>query len=351
MQTNKDVTRDDRETASLLDSSGACPYGFKRSESFDYTTYNRFIRDYIPVMMRRKRKWEVLLTKSRGVPEAGSKIKRFIRKGVPLEFRAQVWLSVSGAEGEINNKPNYYAEMLRAENDPDVLQRIELDVLRTFPENVHFQEEAEDTQVTPLRNVLAAYANHNPTVGYCQGMNFVTGILLLVTKNEEQSFWLLDSLIGHRVPSSYYSTGMEGLQTDHFVLHSLLLKRTPRLVGHLQQHQIDLQVVTSRWFICLFVDVLPIETLLRVWDCLFLEGEKILFRVAVTLAVNHQHDILSQPSFINTINAFKNIAKGYDVLNCHHFINEIFTIPGSFPQRRITEARAAYQSKRSPKSQ
>ena len=43
-----------------------------------------------------------------------------------------------------------------------------VDVLRTFPENVHFQEEAEDTQVTPLRNVLAAYANHNPTVGYCQ---------------------------------------------------------------------------------------------------------------------------------------------------------------------------------------
>jgi hypothetical protein len=30
-----------------------------------------------------------------------------------------------------------------------------------------------------LRNVLIAYATHNPTVGYCQSMNFLAGLLLL----------------------------------------------------------------------------------------------------------------------------------------------------------------------------
>ena len=33
-------------------------------------------------------------------------------------------------------------------------------------------------------------------------------------------------------------------------------------------------LVVSRWLLCLFVDVLPIETVLRIWDVLFNEGGK-----------------------------------------------------------------------------
>ena len=35
-------------------------------------------------------------------------------------------------------------------------------------------------------------------------------------------------------------------------------------------------LVVSRWLLCLFVDVLPIETVLRIWDVLFNEGEPTL---------------------------------------------------------------------------
>jgi len=31
-------------------------------------------------------------------------------------------------------------------------------------------------------------------------MNFVAGYLILITKNEEESFWLLDALIGRILP-------------------------------------------------------------------------------------------------------------------------------------------------------
>lgn len=33
-----------------------------------------------------------------------------------------------------------------------------------------------------------------------QGMNFIAGYLILITKNEEESFWLLDALIGRILP-------------------------------------------------------------------------------------------------------------------------------------------------------
>ena len=37
---------------------------------------------------------------------------------------------------------------------------------------------------------------HKPTVGYCQSMNYITGMLLLVLdKCEEDAFWVLVALI------------------------------------------------------------------------------------------------------------------------------------------------------------
>jgi hypothetical protein len=339
-------------------------YGFELPEDFDYKAYNSFLSKYTPVLSRRKKKWEALRTKSGRIPSTGRKIKRFIRKGIPRDFRAEVWMSVSGAEWKMIDKPDYYEEMLKKPNDPDVLQRIELDILRTFPENSHFQEGGNGQLTVHLKNVLAAYANHQTNIGYCQGINFIAGMLLLVTGSEVQSFWLLDSLLGNKVPSTYYTAGMTGLEVDHFVLQTLLQsvpwngllllsvrccycacrKRTPRFLERLKQLNIDIQVMTSRWFICLFVDALPVETLFRVWDCLFLEGDKILFRVAVTLIMQYEETLLSQSSFIQFMKAFKDIAKGYNVVDCHRFIKDVFTIPGSFPHRQIAQARAAGRS-------
>lgn len=35
-------------------------------------------------------------------------------------------------------------------------------------------------------------------------------------------------------------------------------------------------VVTTKWLICMFAEVLPVETVLRIWDCVFLEGSKVI---------------------------------------------------------------------------
>lgn len=36
-----------------------------------------------------------------------------------------------------------------------------------------------------------------------QGMNFIAGYLLIVTKDEEKSFWLMDALLGRILPGAY----------------------------------------------------------------------------------------------------------------------------------------------------
>ena len=81
----------------------------------------------------------------------------------------------------------------------------------------------------PLFNVLLAFAQVNTEVGYCQGLNYVAGLLLLVTKNEDTSFWLLKTLIEDILPD-YYSSGLTGLLLDFKVLEKIMFQSKLRFL-------------------------------------------------------------------------------------------------------------------------
>ena len=57
-----------------------------------------------------------------------------------------------------------------------VRKQIDKDLPRTFPGHPLLDGIGRDA----LRRVLCAYALHNPAVGYCQGMNFLAALLLLL---------------------------------------------------------------------------------------------------------------------------------------------------------------------------
>jgi len=53
-----------------------------------------------------------------------------------------------------------------------------MDIHRTFPDNRFFKEGKEDRK--KLYNILVAYSEFNKDVGYCQGLNYVAGMIILV---------------------------------------------------------------------------------------------------------------------------------------------------------------------------
>lgn len=56
-----------------------------------------------------------------------------------------------------------------------------------------------------LYNVLAAYARHAPEVGYCQGMNYLVGLILIgVNFDEVTAFVVLEQLMGKYELNSLY---------------------------------------------------------------------------------------------------------------------------------------------------
>uniref|UniRef100_A0A3Q2QHT3 Growth hormone-regulated TBC protein 1 n=1 Tax=Fundulus heteroclitus TaxID=8078 RepID=A0A3Q2QHT3_FUNHE len=262
------------------------PYGFERSDDFDYESYEELMSEYLVVLTRRSIKWSRLL-----------KGKGRVQKNVK----------------HLN---------------------------RTFPDNVLFRKTSDPCLQKALCNVLLAYGHHNPAVGYCQGMNFVAGYLLIVTKDEEKAFWLLDALVGRILPD-YYSPAMTGLKMDQEVLGELVKLKVPAVWQLMMEHNVMWTLVVSRWFICLYIDVLPVETVLRIWDCLFYEGSKILFRVALTLIHHNQALIEQARSLPDVCQAFKQITKGPFVEDCHAFMQKIFTEPGSLSMAALTKLRAA----------
>lgn len=62
------------------------------------------------------------------------------------------------------------------------------------------------------------------------------------------------------------------------------------------------------------------QTVLRVWDCLFYEGSKVLFRVALTLIMHHQPEILRARSLPDVCQCFKQMTCGAFTLDCHTFM-------------------------------
>lgn len=47
-------------------------------------------------------------------------MKRYVRKGVPCEHRAQMWMAASGAHDQMGRNPGYYHSLLKAQHDPEV---------------------------------------------------------------------------------------------------------------------------------------------------------------------------------------------------------------------------------------
>lgn len=61
------------------------------------------------------------------------------------------------------------------------------------------------------------------------------------------------------VLADYYSPDMVGLKTDQEVLGELVKTKAPAVGQLMDQYPGIWTLVVSRWFICLYIDILPIE--------------------------------------------------------------------------------------------
>ena len=84
------------------------------------------------------------------------------------------------------------------------------------------------------------------------------------------------------LPIDFYSN-LLGVLIDLKVFKAIMRERLPKLCQHLDSFNFDLDLLLTKWLICLFVNHLPLDAELAVWDLFMIKGTQILFRVAITL--------------------------------------------------------------------
>ncbi|XWS56490.1 hypothetical protein CRYUN_Cryun09bG0089700 [Craigia yunnanensis] len=224
-----------------------------------------------------------------------------VRGGVPMALRGELWQAFVGIR--TRRVENYYQDLLANETNsgnttdqksfqshskgsttesicgPEKWKgQIEKDLPRTFPGHPALDDDGRNA----LRRLLTAYARHNPSVGYCQAMNFFAALLLLLMP-EENAFWAFMGIIDDYF-DGYYSEEMIESQVDQLVFEELVRERFPKLVNHLDYLGVQVAWVTGPWFLSIFMNMLPWESVLRVWDVLLFEGNRVmLFRTALAL--------------------------------------------------------------------
>ncbi|ODQ82963.1 hypothetical protein BABINDRAFT_159442 [Babjeviella inositovora NRRL Y-12698] len=289
-------------------------YGFKKKSQFvSEAAYNAWWSDYSKYLVRRKRKWELLMKQS-GLtyehdapvrfPARSEKVKRYIRKGIPAEWRGHAWFHYARGHEKLAQNAGVYDAIVAStidlhNKDTEIIER---DLNRTFPDNLHFrsdetqqQRETETPLVQALRRVLVAFSQHLPTIGYCQSLNFLAG-MLLVFMDEERAFWMLVIITQKYLPG-VHDLNLEGVNVDQGVLMLCIKEYLPEMWariglgldgekltdGNLLVRLPPVTLCTASWFMSGFIGVLPFETVLRVWDCIFFEESKTLFRISVAL--------------------------------------------------------------------
>jgi len=233
--------------------------------------------------------------------------RALINFGIPDYLRSQVWQELCGATGARKRERGLYAELVHKANldGSPWSSDIGLDVPRTFPDHAMLSSTRRGKEV--LRRVLLAYSLYNPKVGYCQSMNFIAAFLLL-RMDEEGAFWTMVMLLGERrYMAGYYQADMVECQVDQLILGDLVAENLPLLYRHLENLDIAFNTLSMRWFLCLFISVLPTETTMRVWDIFMREGRVVLFQISIAVLKIHEKDLLSEDTFEDCVDRLKDL--------------------------------------------
>ncbi|KAI7900309.1 rab-GTPase-TBC domain-containing protein [Cokeromyces recurvatus] len=214
-----------------------------------------------------------------------------VQQGIPSALRGAIWPLLANNNNKINSSEeslqNYYIGLLKQESVYE--KAITRDLHRTFPHHPFFQSSVGQES---LFNIVKAYSIHDPEVGYCQGLQFIAGPLLL-NMPEEESFYVLIQLMQQYELRGHYTPQLDLLRQRLFQFDGLLADHLPHIHRHFNEQGVRSNMYASQWFLTLFAYKFPLNVVFRIYDTLFTEGVHCLFRIGLALLSKNQSTILS----------------------------------------------------------
>ncbi|CDW83411.1 gtpase-activating protein [Stylonychia lemnae] len=209
--------------------------------------------------------------------------------------RRRLWLVLSGAQQQLSSKlsqDNYKnLKNLKLRYPNPCFNQIDLDLKRTQMD----LGLRSDNFLSQLRNILVSYVKRNPSIGYCQGMNFIVAKFLTIM-SEQESFETFTQIIESILPIDYY-TNMVGILIDQKVLKYYIQDLMPQLFEHLDTIKFDPSLFIFQWFVCLFSNNINYDIQNKIMDLFFIKGSKALFWVSIAIIYNLKQQLLESSDF------------------------------------------------------
>uniref|UniRef100_A0A5F9DN90 RUN and TBC1 domain-containing protein 3 n=1 Tax=Oryctolagus cuniculus TaxID=9986 RepID=A0A5F9DN90_RABIT len=187
------------------------------------------------------------------------KLRSLVLAGIPHGMRPQLWMRLSGALQKKRNSELSYREMVK---------------------------NSSSDETVAAKQVAAC---------------------LLLFLEEEDAFWMMCAVIEDLLPASYFSTTLLGVQTDQRVLRHLIVQYLPRLDRLLQEHDIELSLITLHWFLTAFASVVHVRLLLRIWDLFFYEGSLVLFQTTLGMLRLKEEELIQSENSASIFNTLSDI--------------------------------------------
>ncbi|XP_010788939.1 TBC1 domain family member 4 isoform X2 [Notothenia coriiceps] len=242
------------------------------------------------------------------VPQDKEELNRALCQGVPKSRRGEVWLLLSHQHRLRHRLPQRqqaldipYQDLLKQLTAQQ--HSILVDLGRTFPNHQYFSAQLGAGQLS-LYNLLKAYSLLDTEVGYCQGISFVAGVLLL-HMSEEQAFDMLKYLMYDLGIRQQFRPDMVSLQVQMYQLSRLLHDYHRELYNHFEEHEICPSLYAAPWFLTLFASQFPLNFVSRVFDFVFVQGTGVIFKVALCLLGSHEGEIVECDSFESIVDYLK----------------------------------------------
>ncbi|XP_041940717.1 TBC1 domain family member 1 isoform X6 [Alosa sapidissima] len=254
-------------------------------------------------------------------------IHNAVGRGVPRQHRGEIWKLLSEQYHLRQQVPSKspstdtpYKELLKQLTSQQ--HAILIDLGRTFPTHPYFSTQLGAGQLS-LYNLLKAYSLLDPEVGYCQGLSFVAGVLLL-HMSEEEAFTLLKFLMYDMGLRKQYRPDMIILQIQMYQLSRLLHDYHRELYNHLEKYEIGPSLYAAPWFLTAFASHFPLGFVARVFDMLFLQGSEVIFKVALSLLGSHKPLILQHDSLESIVDFIKTTLPNLGLVQMEKTINQVF---------------------------
>ena len=243
------------------------------------------------------------------------KLKLKIRKGIPDSLRGEIWMKISGTDKFKQGRENLYNELITKINKNELYKIPDEDIIikdmnRTFPKNLMFMNRLGDGQ-RKLFRVLSCFSSYNQKIGYVQGMSFITAFFLSYV-SEENAFWMLLNYMKNYGLQDLYYREFPGLKKNLFILLKLMQKLLPDIFDILSKNEIYPTIYASSWYLTCFTNILSFETVLRIFDCFFFEGIKVIHRISLGILALNRDAILKCKVVSDVMGALKNMTENID---------------------------------------